>query len=181
MNAIKREAHSALVVDARNAVFLMYPGFRYQEIPNKQKNPQLHALAKADHVRLCAILAEAPRGFELAGDDRYMYAFHAIVDAQGNLLAFAHTQWDELVSQYRLFLPGGRASTLTLNLLAFLVMALAQSLTFMPDANGELQYGKFDANICSVRRLEDIKSWLLDEDACPTTWAPLLALRRARA
>jgi hypothetical protein len=44
---------------------------------------------------------------------------------------------------------------------------------------GEAQYGKYDRVVCSLDRLEDIKSWLLDEDACPTVWAPLLAIRRA--
>ena len=44
-----------------------------------------------------------------------------------------------------------------------------------------MRAGKFDKDICTLERLEDIKTWLLDSDACPTTWAPLLAIRQAHA
>ena len=77
-----------------------------------------------NHTWLSELIA-APPGFSLEGDDKYMYAFHAAVDAAtGTLRSFAHTNWDGFVADYRTYLPSGRASVLTLNLLAFLMMSL---------------------------------------------------------
>ena len=46
---------------------------------------------------------------------------------------------------------------------------------------GVLCYGKRNREVGSPARFADIKAWLLDADACPTAWAPLLAIRRAAA
>ena len=46
---------------------------------------------------------------------------------------------------------------------------------------GVLQYGKRNRETGSSARFERIKAWLLDADACPTKWAPLLRIREAAA
>ena len=83
----------------------------------------------------------------LAGDDMYMYAFHAAVE-NGSVQAFAHPLWDVFWNHFKSFLPPGRASATTLNLLAFVVMALKQSLTFTADADNVLQYGARASLVC---------------------------------
>ena len=66
------------------------------------------------------------------------------------------------MTQFRTFLPANRANTITLNLVAWLIMALKQAFTFTKDANDEDVYGKWDAAVCNLDRLERIKKWLLE-------------------
>ena len=67
------------------------------------------AAAKVEHVA-------APPGFKLEGDDEFMFAFHAAVGPQ--------------------YLTSGRARTITLKFVAYTVMSLWQTLTYVPDTDG---------------------------------------------
>ena len=42
-------------------------------------------------------------------------------------------------------------------------------------------YGKWDTAVYNTTFINDIKEWLLDEDACPTEWDVLLTLREQHA
>ena len=44
-----------------------------------------------------------------------------------------------------------------------------------------LRTGEWDPDVCTLAKLEEIKDWLLDDDACPTNWRTLLDIREAHA
>ena len=52
------------------------------------------------------------------------------------------------------------------------VMSIMAHLTIRGD-----KYGEMDESWTSTI-LEEIQAWLMDEDACPTTWPTLLRIRR---
>ena len=72
-----------------NGTTVLIP-LRHHYIPNAKQTPELATAAKQEHVQVFALLSQAPPGFELAGDDEFMFAFHAAVDENSNLHAFAH-------------------------------------------------------------------------------------------
>jgi len=121
---------------------------------------------------------KAPHPFTLTGDDEFMFAFHATI-VDGKLLAFSHAHWDAFMRQLATFLPKDRSGQETADSLAFKVQGLKAKLTFSTDAGSNTAYGKWDASVHSVAERNRIKAWLLDEEACPTNWAPLLRIRAA--
>ncbi len=136
LRATLREAESELNTDLRNQLLLIYSGIIHRVMVHAS-NATLHAAAKAEHVALFAGLVAAPPGFKLEGEDEFMFAFHAAVDPQNHtLLAFAHKEWPALLQQYLTFLPSGRSRTITLKFVAYTVMSLWQTLTFVPDTEG---------------------------------------------
>jgi hypothetical protein len=138
MNAIKRESSSELVTKARDCILATYPDFTHRNlVPAKAtKSPEVID----EHQILFAQLVNAPPGFYLRDDDVFMHSFHAAADrTTGTLRAFARPEWATFIADYRTYLPAGRASEITLNLVAFLVMVLKQSLTFTPDSEGVLK------------------------------------------
>ena len=44
-----------------------------------------------------------------------------------------------------------------------------------------VQYGKWDCDVYTNKYIEDIKTWLLDTDAVPTEWEPLVRIRQQHA
>ena len=60
---------------------------RHRYIPNAKETPELAAAAKQKHVTVFSLLTQAPPGFELVGDDDFMFSFHAAVDENSNLHA----------------------------------------------------------------------------------------------
>ena len=203
LRTVMREAESDIVI--RDSTLLIYPGISHRAMV-PASNAALHAAAKDEHVTAFGTLLSALPGFSLQGEDRYMFAFHAGLDPNTHTpRAFFITEWNELVEQIRTYLPAGRARAITLDLVAYIVMSMMQMLAFTPDTDGArarallsrtlpslcaaaltvpigvLCYGKRNREVGSPARFADIKAWLLDADACPTAWAPLLAIRRAAA
>jgi len=100
--------------------------------------------------------------------DHILYASHFMCRAQ-------------FVTDYVTHLPSGRTREITLELVAFMLQGLKAMFTFTDDAEGVPQYGAWNNKIFTLANREEIKTWLLDEDACPTDWEPLLAIRTAYA
>lgn len=44
-----------------------------------------------------------------------------------------------------------------------------------------VKYGEFDSEMYPPSHFEDVKEWLLDEDAVPTEWDVLIRLRAQHA
>ena len=85
--------YSFLNVQPRDTLLTVYPGFTMQGMPNSKKTPALAAAAKAEREPIFARLIEAPTGFDLVGDDEFMYSFHAEVDpSNGTLMAFGKSE-----------------------------------------------------------------------------------------
>ena len=65
-----------------------------------------YGLAKAEHKRLFDNLVAPLPGFQLVGDDKYMYPFHAKATG-GEIAAFANVDWQALVDDFLTYLPEG--------------------------------------------------------------------------
>jgi hypothetical protein len=88
--------------------------------------------------------------------------------------------WREFVVQFLLRIPAG-GRRLNLNNLSFVFIALKARLTFTTlDGDGadeKTVYGQLDDRKYTQDKYEAVQIWLMDPDACPTTWPELLRIR----
>ena len=80
-------------------------------------------------------------------------------------------------------LPHGQYQTITLDLIAACIAFGKASFTFKFEGDADERtvdtttYGKWNSINYNSTYINNIKEWLLDEDAVPTEWQPLLTLR----
>ena len=60
--------------------------------------------------------------------------------------------------------------------LAYAIMAIKTQLTFSEKEEVK-EYGTVDAKVYNLELVNEIAAWILDPDACPTSWDVVLALR----
>ena len=66
--------------------------------------------------------------------------------------------------------------------LTFYLVAVRAKLTFTHNVDsGTYEYGTLDNALYPIMSYESMQDWLMDPDACPTTWPELLRIRSENA
>ena len=61
------------------------------------------------------------------------------------------------------------------------LLAVDRSVRILAQQVDNVKYGQWDKQLYGSAHMEDIKAWLLDEDAVPTEWDELIRIRAQHA
>lgn len=133
------------------------------------------------HLAKLPKLKAPPEGFA-ANDARFRYsgAWQAAV-VQGELLNFQTPNSRKLLEVdffARSKLPTAARHWILASLATFILFAHSR-FTIKTSPGGNPVYGNLKDGNDATLEIENICTWLMDPVACPTTWAPLLAIRNA--
>lgn len=94
------------------------------------------------------------------------------------------SQFQETVIDLAESFPAGQYRRITLDLIAACIVFGIATFTFKqidasaPRTADNVKYGEFDKDIHNVSMMEDVKAWLLNEDAVRTEWDVLQRIRQ---